>query len=217
MSKFILKKINDFTYSLKMSGDNSIYLYNIIKKILQSCIFDNETNSIFFSAENVIPFKQYLLEQQNNKLSHSKCVKLIDDLSKQILFLNKCQFGFYGFDIEDILTIDNTFIFCSTQNLLPLENDCIIFTSPINQPYFSNPELFKLTSLPFEINTKCCYYSLGALVVFSLLNTYLLVGNELKTSKEIDKIIEPLFNTKIYWFLKRCLDDDINNRKLLLV
>jgi hypothetical protein len=217
MSKFILKKINDFTYSLKMSGDNSIYLYNIIKKILQSCIFDNETNSIFFSAENVIPFKQYLLEQQNNKLSHSKCVKLIDDLSKQIFFLNKCNFGFYGFDIEDILTIDNTFIFCSTQNLLPLENDCIIFTSPINQPYFSNPELFKLTSLPFEINTKCCYYSLGALVVFSLLNTYLLVGNELKTSKEIDKIIEPLFNTKIYWFLKRCLDDDINNRKLLLV
>ena len=200
-----------------MSGDNSIYLYNIIKKILQSCIFDNETNSIFFSAENVIPFKQYLLEQQNNKLSHSKCVKLIDDLSKQIFFLNKCNFGFYGFDIEDILTIDNTFIFCSTQNLLPLENDCIIFTSPINQPYFSNPELFKLTSLPFEINTKCCYYSLGALVVFSLLNTYLLVGNELKTSKEIDKIIEPLFNTKIYWFLKRCLDDDINNRKLLLV
>jgi hypothetical protein len=217
MSKFILKKINDFTYSLKMSGDNSIYLYNIIKKILQSCIFDNETNSIFFSAENVIPFKQYLLEQQNNKLSHSKCVKLIDDLSKQIFFLNKCNFGFYGFDIEDILTIDNTFIFCSTQNLLPLENDCIIFTSPINQPYFSNPELFKLTSLPFEINTKCCYYSLVALVVFSLLNTYLLVGNELKTSKEIDKIIEPLFNTKIYWFLKRCLDDDINNRKLLLV
>ena len=53
MSKFILKKINDFTYSLKMSGDNSIYLYNIIKKILQSCIFDNETNSIFFSAENL--------------------------------------------------------------------------------------------------------------------------------------------------------------------
>ena len=95
MSKFILKKINDFTYSLKMSGDNSIYLYNIIKKILQSCIFDNETNSIFFSAENVIPFKQYLLEQQNNKLSHSKCVKLIVDLSKQIFFLNKCNFGFY--------------------------------------------------------------------------------------------------------------------------
>ena len=46
---------------------------------------------------------------------------------------------------------------------------------------------------------------------------YLLVGNEFKTSEEIDKILEPLFNTKIYWFLKRCFDDEINNRKLLLV
>jgi hypothetical protein len=55
------------------------------------------------------------------------------------------------------------------------------------------------------------------LTVFLLLNEYLLVGNELKTIKEIDKILQPLYNTKIYWFLKRCLDDDINNRKLLLV
>ena len=83
-------------------------------------------------------------------------------------------------------------------------------------PYFSNPELFKLTSLPSKIHYKCCYYSLGLLVVFSLLHTYLLVGNELKTSNEIDIILKPLYNTKIYWFLKRCLDDDINNRKILL-
>ena len=69
----------------------------------------------------------------------------------------------------------------------------------------------------FEISKKCCYYSLGLLVVFLIMNKYLLVGNEFKTSKEIDNIIQPLYNTKIYWFLKRCLDDDINNRKLLLV
>ena len=49
------------------------------------------------------------------------------------------------------------------------------------------------------------------------MNKYLLVGNEFKTSKEIDNILQPINNTKIYWFLKRCLDDDINNRKLLLV
>ena len=142
---------------------------------------------------------------------------LLDDLTKQILYLRSLGLSFYGFDIDDILTIDETFIFCSTKYLLPLENDSIIFLSPIKQSYFSNPELFKLTSLPSEINYKCCFYSLGSLVVFSLLNTYLLVANELKTSEQIDKILEPLYNTKIYWFLKRCLDDDINNRKLLLV
>jgi hypothetical protein len=212
-----LKSINEFTYSLKINGDYTNDVYYTIQQMLKSCHFDHETNTIFFSAEIVVPFKKYILDKKEKRLSHGECIKLIDDLSKQILYLNKLGFGFYGFDISDILTIDNTFILCSTQFLLPLDGNSIIFVSPIKQPYFSNPELFELTSLPAEINYKCCYYSLGLLVVFSLLNIYLLVGNELKTSEEIDKIIEPLYNTKIYWFLKRCLHDDINNRYLLLV
>lgn len=209
--------INDFTYNLKINGDYEDQLYYIIEKMLKSSHYNDETNSIFFSAENVIPLKKYILDKKDKKLSYATCIKLIDDLSKQLFCLNNLGYGFYGFDINDILVIDNTFIFCSTQYLLELENNNIIFNSIIKKPYFSNPELFKLTSLPSKINHKCCYYSLGLLVVFLLMNKYLLVGNEFKTSKEIDKIIQPLYNTKIYWFLKRCLDDDINNRKLLLV
>ena len=214
---YILLPINEFTYSLKINGEYYNYIYHSIQKLVKTAHLDHETNTIIFSAENVIPFKQYLLEQKNKQLSHLKCIRLIDSLSKQIFYLKKLGFGFYGFDINDILTIDDIFIFCNTQHILPLHDESFIFTSPIKPPYFSNPELFELTSLPFEINYKCCYYSLGLLVVFSLLNIYLLVGNELKSSEEIDKILQPLYNTKIYWFLKRCLDDDINNRKLLLV
>ncbi len=217
LNAYVLMPINEFTYSLKINGDNINEMYHTIQHMLTSCHFDNETNSIFFSAENVISFKKYILDKKEKKLSHYECIKLIDDLSKQIIYLHKLGFGFYGFDIGDILTIDNTFIFCSTQCLLPLDNNAIIFTSPIKLPYFSNPELFELTSLPYEINYKCCYYSLGSLIVFSLLNIYLLVGNELKSSEEIDKIIGPLYNTKLYWFLKRCLDNNINNRHLLLI
>ena len=215
-----LTTINDFTYNLKINGDFEDQLYYTINKMLKSSYYDDETNSIFFSAENVISLKQYILDKNDKKLSYATCIKLIDDLSKQLFCLNDLGYGFYGFDINDILVIDNTFIFCSTQYLLELDesdNTNIIFTSLIKKPYFSNPELFKLTSLPSKINHKCCYYSLGLLVVFLLMNKYLLVGNEFKTSKEIDNILQPINNTKIYWFLKRCLDDDINNRKLLLV
>jgi len=215
--QYNLTSINEYTYSLKINGEFFNMLYFIIQKLLKTSHLDYETNTLIISAENIIPLKKYILDQKNNRLSHLQSIKLIDDLTKQILCLKQIGFSFYGFDINDILTIDGTCIFCSTQYLLPIENDFIIFTSPINFPYFSNPELFKLTSLPYEISYKCCYYSLGLLVVFSLLNTYLLVGNELKTSEEIDIVIQPLYNTKIYWFLKRCLDDDINNRKLLLV
>jgi hypothetical protein len=216
-NSYNLIPINEFTYSLKINGDFFHYLYHTIQKILNSSHLEHETNTIIFSAEKVIPFKTFLLNQNEKRLSHATCIKFIDDLTKQILYLNKLGYGFYGFDISDILTIDNTFVFCSTQYLLPLDNDSIVFTSPINHPYFSNPELFKLTSLPSEISFKSCYYSLGLLLVFSLLNTYLLVGNEFKSPEEIDFILEPLNNTKIYWFIKRCLDNDVNKRKLLLV
>jgi len=217
VNSYKLISINEFTYNLKMNGLLSNQIYYTIEKMISMSYYDAETNSIFFSAENVIPLKKYILDK--NSISHATCIKLIDDLSKQIFYLKKQNYGFYGFDIHDILCVDDTFIFCSSQYLLELDinNETIIFTELIKKPYFSNPELFKLTSLPSKINYKCCYYSLGSLVVFLLLNNYLLVANELKMAEEIDKILEPLYNTKIYWFLKRCLDDDINNRKLLLV
>ena len=208
-----ISQINEFTYSLKIKGDYTSPLYNTIQKLIKTSHYDHETNTMLFSAEKVISFKQYTA----HKLSHIECIRLIDALSQQIFYLHELGFGFYGFDINDILTIDGISIFCNATHLLPLHNNHFIITSPINQPYFSSPELVELTSLPFEINYKCAYYSLGLLIVYSLFNIYVLVGHKLKTQQEIEKILEPLYNTKMNWFLVRCFDEDINNRKLLLI
>ena len=171
----------------------------------------------FFSAENVITFKQCLLKNREHIMELKQCIKMIDDIIKQISYLKSMNYGFYGFSINDILVVDGLFLFCNTQYLVPLQNENFIFIEPISTPYFSSPEIFKLRTLPSEINYKCCYYSLGLLVVFCLLNNYLLVGNELKTTEEIENILNPLFNTKIYWFIKRCIVPDINKRVLLLI
>ena len=213
MTNYILKPINECTHNLKINGEYNIYLYKVIKKFIKTSNFDYETSSIYFCAENVILFKDYLLQQKNNSLSHNKCIKLIYDLSNQILYLKKLGYSFYGFDINDILVVDDIFICCSAQYVLPLVNELIIFYSPIKQAYFSNPELYNLTSLPFEISYKCCYYSLGTLVIYCLLNAYI---NRLEEI-EIEKVIEPLYNTKMYWFIKRCVNTDINKRELLLI
>ena len=208
MTNYILKPINECTYNLKINGEYNIYLYKLIKKFIKTSNFDYETSSIYFCAENITPLKDLI---KNNSLSHNKCIKLIYDLTNQILYLKKLGYSFYGFDINDILVIDNIFMCCSTQYVLPLVNELIVFNSPIKQSYFSNPELDNLTTLPSEISYKCCYYSLGTLVVYCLLNAYI---NKIE---EIEKVIEPLYNTKIYWFIKRCLDPDINKRELLLI
>jgi hypothetical protein len=215
--KYDIHKINNYSYCLKIKGENNEILYETIQLFIHSSFYDDDTDTILFSAETVIPLKDYLSNICNFKMPYNTCIKMIDDLTKQIIYLKKQNFGFYGFNLNDILVIDDTFIFCCSDFLLPLVKEHCIFYSPIDNPYFSNPEILDLKQLPSKIYHKCSYYSFGSLITFCLLNKYLLVGNEIKSVEDIDSILLPLNNTKIYWFIKRCLDQDIHKRILLLI
>lgn len=203
---YTIVPINEFTFNLNIQGNNDdqckYHLCSSIQKLIKGSFLDHDSNSIHISAEKVIPFKTFILE--NNRLSYHTCIQLVDDLTKQIMILHKFGYGIYGFDMNDILTIDNHFVFCSIQHMLPLVNDHFIFTCPIRRPYFSSPELNKLTRLPAKLNYKTCYYSLGTFVSLCLL------GHE-------DINIDTLRDTKIYWFIKHCTNEDVDKRVLLLI
>jgi hypothetical protein len=215
MKKYELTQIDDFTFNIKVNMNSKI-IYTCIKKLLKNTVYDADSQSIFFSAEDVKSLYSYLM---NEKMSHIKCIKMISDLTKQINFLNNINYGFYGFDIHDILVInEDLFLICSGDYLQSLTNNFnIIFYEPIKNPYFGSPDILTLTSLPSTIDFKCIYYSLGALIVYCLLNEYLLVGNEIKSDEEIENKLIPLQDTKIYWFLKRCLKINCKKRLLLLI
>jgi hypothetical protein len=216
-SNYEIEQINDFIYSIKVYGENYLIekLYESLKLTIKNSFCDD--GALFFSAENVKDLKSYL-QEHNFKMHQNKCLNMIDNLTKQIIYLRKNNYGFYGFDLEDILVIDdNKFIICSCQYLLPLIEDDLIFYSPIKKPYFSNPEINTINELPSKINYKCSYYSLGILIIFCFLKKYLLKGNEIKSEEEIEKQIICLKDTKIYWFLKRCLKTEIKKRELLLI
>ena len=120
--------------------------------------------------------------------------------------------------MNDILVInDDTYIVANSNYILPLENNQITFSNPNIRPFFSNPELNELTKLPSIIHYKSSYYSLGTLVAFCLFNVNLLVGKEKRSEKDIENILKPVFYTKIYWFLKRCLNKDCEQRVLLFI
>ena len=77
-NSYHLTCINDFTYNLKINGELSMPLYLSMKKLIKSSHIDNETDTIIFSAENVIPFKKKILG-----VSYAECIKLINNLSNQ--------------------------------------------------------------------------------------------------------------------------------------
>ena len=76
--------INEFTYSIKIHGENVYPIYNTIIKMLKSSYHDGETDAIFFSAEKVRRFNQYILESKDHKLELKQCIKMMDDLTKQM-------------------------------------------------------------------------------------------------------------------------------------
>jgi hypothetical protein len=173
---------------------------------------DQDQESISFTAESVKSLSTFL---KKGKLTNQETIKMIHDLSKQIAYLETKLLAFYGYNLDDILIINNdTFFIASTKNLTRIEakNNSIYFYKPIIKPYFSNPELNELTKLPAKIDYRSSYYSLGALILFCSTNIY--IFSELK---ETDTILSPIHYTKLYWFLKRCFHEDCKQRVLLFI
>lgn len=214
-----IKHTSEFSYTWKVNGDYKYDIYFSVSKtkILDNCFYDDETNTLIFSAEKVERLSDYLDTCEKGKMDYLSAIKFLHNISKQICYLYENNFSFYGFDLDDILVINkSTFFVASSSYLLPIvDGTNIVFYNPIKFPYFANPELFSINSLPCEISYKCCYYSLGILVVYCLLKTYLLVGNEIKNDTEIDKDLSPIKYTKMYWFLKRCMNSICNKRILI--
>jgi hypothetical protein len=133
---------------------------------------------------------------------------MIDTLTRQIKYLETKQYAFYGHSIDDIIVInDDTFININSETLLPIKDNTISFLSPFLKTQFMSPEISNITTLPSKIHYQSSYYSLAALVIYCFLNK-----TALEEKKE-DTLLKPIFYTKIYWFLKRCL----HKRILLLI
>ena len=217
-NNYKVTKNSSFNFNIQIKGAHNDKILKSLSKtrILNNSFIDND--SMHFTAERIETLKDFLLKQPNTKLTNIGCIKLLKTITKQIKYLESINATFYGLNIEDILVIDEiNYIIVSGEYILPIQDNNISFYNPFSRPYFSSPEILKLTNLPSNIDYRCCYYSLGALLVFCILNTNLLVGNEIKSDKDIEILLVPIYDTNVYWFLKRCLNSDILKRILLLV
>ena len=198
-------------YSYKLSiqtNDKTNLIYSSILKtdILTNAFYNSTDKSLYFTAETVT-----LLKKIDLFLSEAKCIRMIDTLTRQIKYLEKVRYAFYGHSIDDILVInDDIFININANTLLPIKDYQISFLSPFIKTQFMSPEISNITSLPSKIHYQSSYYSLAALVIYCLLNKDLQTKVE---TEDLERLLKPIFYTKIYWFLKRCL----HKRILLLI
>ena len=196
-----------YSYKLTIQGnDKTILIYSSILKtdILTNSFYNSTDKSLYFTAEKV-----YFLKKNDLFLSEAKCIRMIDTLTRQIKYLEKVKYAFYGHSIDDILVVnDDLFININAKTLLPIKEYQISFLSPFIKTQFMSPEISNITSLPSKIHYQSSYYSLAAVVIYCLLNK-----DKVEIEENLETLLKPIFYTKIYWFLKRCL----HKRILLLI
>lgn len=216
-------KTNSYTLSIQNGSTHDIYKSISETNILSNVFFDDTEDTvemIIFTAKKVKSLSAILKE---GKLTNQQIIKMIYDLSKQIAYLEINMMSFYGYNLDDIIVInDNTFFISNTKYLAKInaKDYNIYFYKPIDKPYFSSPELNELTKLPAKIDYRANYYSLGALILFCLTNVYIfseLTNEGEEDEEEIKSILEPINYTKPYWFLKRCFLKDYKKRILLFI
>jgi len=207
-----------YNYSIVLTCEKKDLLLNSIisNNSLKDSLLNN--NSINFTAKSVEGLNDFLLKQVNSKLTNIQCIELLKTITKQIKYLESINQVFYGLNIADIVVIDGVnYQIVSSNNLIEKEKNNITFYCPFNQCNFSSPELLELKKLPSSIDYRCSYYSLGGLLLFCHLKKELLVDKKIPSEIEIEYLLESIYDTNIYWFLKRCLVKDIQKRVLLLV
>lgn len=168
-----------------------------------------DSNTIVLYANSITFLKPVILDP----------MRLILSLKQQQEFLEKHNYGFYALNIEDIIIINDSIFICVNSNLIKAFKEgtqLLCFYKPYDRPKhigasltFFSPELEKKV-LPAIVSYKTVYYSLGALAI------YCMFGPDSK-NKNIDEILLPIKYSKMYWFLKRCLDENPKNRYLIYV
>lgn len=166
---------------------------------------------ISFYAKSVCSLRSFL-SQRREKLQYNEGMKLAQCLGQQLFYLEKRAHTFSWFDTNHVLVIDDSTFFCiDVEQLMPIDSlGRIWFTAPfsVKLPHLA-PEIKRLLSLPSHVAFTAVYYSLGSLITFCLTDT--------EGAEPSAQLLEFIAQTKLYWFLLRCIDADPGARKLLIV
>jgi len=204
--------------------------HSLFRSILNSKIVNNSTIyydeakkniQLKIKALSVQTFEQFKKKQKkingNQILSHNIIQNIIYSLAKQIFnLLNNESKCFYKLDASNILVIDDCkFIYLTHEHLKDVKDNKIHIYNPISKKTgFFSPELENVKSIPILINYKTIFYSLGLLILDNM------TSNVEKTINKEINISDELFcikDTKLYYFLDRCLQTKPSKRFLIYV
>ena len=200
----IVKKIDKKRYEMEIDDD---LMKSINKKDFSNFELSSQ-NTFYFTASSVQTLAQYTSHTRYMKFDN--CLKLLQDLGNQLVNLERNDKTIAFYALDDIIVIsDNLFVFMNSNKIFEIDNDNIVINIPLQtNKGFLSPELLGKDTLPIKVNFKAAYYSLGSLIIYCLLK---------KTTTKDHTELTPIIYTNLYYFLKRCLQENPKKRFLLYI
>lgn len=209
---------------------NEILINSLIKtRIIQGGTASDDYQTLRFKATSVKSFKQYQEEKIRNqgtsRLTINESASLIVNLSSQLKYLiTKETRTIIGYSPENIIIInDKIFAFLGSDLFAEIEeNNNVLISYPFStNDFFVSPELLKIKELPSYIHYKTAYFSLACLVIYVLLSDdefYIEYLNNPTSSKILNYLnFHPIKDTKLYFLLSRCIDEESEKRSIIFI
>ncbi len=206
-----IKKMKDNKYKIDYDEGKYKHFWKFVKELV------GEKNNIF-EAYSVISLKE-LLKEKKNKLSYHHLSLFFKQVGNQYINLEKDGFGKIFIDLDDIVIInkneekkESVFLCLGLEDIFKIEKNAITVDFPYKksrESRFFSPELKNGKKFPIKIKKESCIYSLCAVIVCCL-----------KSNFDLDNIKEELSSideTKLYYALNRCLEEQAHNRYYLWI
>jgi|TARA_B110000114_G_C15088805_1_gene397483 hypothetical protein len=200
-------------YNLVLKEQNETLLKSIVSlKKLKACRICNDYKSLTFHAKNIT-----LLNKVIGSISDKQMSFFFNCLTNQLKFLIESKYESFSYlNPREILLIDNVCI-CLSSNLLALDDtgNLEIFL-PFDKTVYNAPEINAITRLPHKTRYECVFYSLAVLVIYNKFNSSF-PKSTIASREEITSFIKPLYHSKLYYTLMRCLEKDPADRSIVCV
>lgn len=167
---------------IKWTGNVSVPFMQSIKEVIPHATLTS-SNKIELFATKIEPITESM------SFDYKTAVRFVECISKQILYMEKRAITFIGFELKDILAVENGryFVVANYSRVVSCADHNIRLIVPFHKPTFTSIGIKNIKRLPAVASHLTARYSLG-----------LLVSSLIK-----DLSIQ---YTKLYWFLKRCLE-----------
>ena len=153
---------------------------------------------------------EQFLSNSHQVMDYNMATKFTLDLVRQILYLEENGMTYSYLDPQDIIVIDNDiFLILRQSNIYQIKDNKIVINKPYDISEYMTPKIKKNKVLPLKTYFTEVYYSVGLLLVYSLFNTLITEKTDIRS------VLGPIYATRLYWFIDKCLMNEPHKRKLV--